>query len=102
MWDVDRLEHLARSSSGRTGSTSTSASGPPLVAVHGDDEFDYLAVVPDLLRRSVCRAWQPYSRAMCDPSSARGKVNKGIRTTVQSKPEKFLAFNNGITATATG
>ena len=34
--------------------------------------------------------------------SAWGKVNKGIRTTVQSKPEKFLAFNNGITATATG
>ena len=34
--------------------------------------------------------------------SARGKVNKGIRTTVQSNPSMFLAYNNGITATATG
>ena len=33
--------------------------------------------------------------------SARGKVNKGIKTTVMSEPERFLAYNNGITATAT-
>lgn len=31
---------------------------------------------------------------------ARGKVNKGIRTTILNKPEMFFAYNNGITATA--
>lgn len=31
---------------------------------------------------------------------ARGKVNKGIRDTLKKNPENFLAFNNGITATA--
>ena len=30
----------------------------------------------------------------------RGKVNKGIRTTVLNEPEMFFAYNNGITATA--
>ncbi|WNB90933.1 AIPR family protein [Bacillus sp. NEB1478] len=31
----------------------------------------------------------------------RGGVNKGIRNTIQYKPEMFFAYNNGITATAT-
>lgn len=31
----------------------------------------------------------------------RGKVNKGIRNTIEYKPDMFFAYNNGITATAT-
>lgn len=31
---------------------------------------------------------------------ARGKVNKGIRATILSAPDRFLAYNNGISATA--
>ncbi|WP_042149704.1 AIPR family protein [Paucisalibacillus sp. EB02] len=31
----------------------------------------------------------------------RGQVNKGIKNTIQYKPEMFFAYNNGITATAT-
>ena len=34
--------------------------------------------------------------------SGKGKVNKGIRGTIQQSPELFLAYNNGITATASG
>tara|TARA_A100001015_G_C15041336_1_gene739856 strand:+ start:1313 stop:3337 length:2025 start_codon:yes stop_codon:yes gene_type:complete len=30
----------------------------------------------------------------------RGKVNKGIRNTIQNEPSMFFAYNNGITATA--
>lgn len=29
-----------------------------------------------------------------------GKINKGIRTTIKEEPEMFLAYNNGIAATA--
>ncbi len=31
---------------------------------------------------------------------ARGKVNKGILTTIQTEPDKFLTYNNGITVVA--
>ena len=31
---------------------------------------------------------------------AKGKVNKGLRATLRTEPERFLAYNNGITATA--
>lgn len=34
--------------------------------------------------------------------SARGKVNRGLRETLKSEPERFLAYNNGLTATAAG
>jgi hypothetical protein len=30
----------------------------------------------------------------------RAKVNKGLRNTIEYKPERFFAYNNGITATA--
>ena len=30
----------------------------------------------------------------------RGKVNKGIRETIMTEPNRFLAYNNGISATA--
>ena len=30
----------------------------------------------------------------------RGKVNKGIRNTIQNEPEMFFAYNNGLCATA--
>jgi hypothetical protein len=31
---------------------------------------------------------------------ARGSVNKGLRDTIKNQPERFLAYNNGLTATA--
>ncbi|MBE05241.1 MAG: hypothetical protein CMD67_08985 [Gammaproteobacteria bacterium] len=33
---------------------------------------------------------------------ARGKVNKGIQNTLKAEPEMFFAYNNGLTATASG
>lgn len=33
--------------------------------------------------------------------SVRGKVNKSIQSTIKNYPEMFLAYNNGIAATAT-
>lgn len=32
--------------------------------------------------------------------TATGKVNRGIRDTLKSDPEKFMAFNNGIVLAA--
>ena len=33
---------------------------------------------------------------------ARGKINSGIRRTLVDEPERFMAYNNGISATASG
>ena len=78
---------------------------PALKASAADgDTTTYLCVLParliaDLYGRYGGRLLQGNVRSYL---SNRGKVNRGIRETVMSKPELFLAYNNGITATATG
>ena len=49
----------------------------------------YLEYGPRLLERNV--------RSFL---MARGKINQGIRDTLKYEPDRFLAYNNGITATA--
>ncbi|MCT6836103.1 MAG: AIPR family protein [Bifidobacteriales bacterium] len=34
--------------------------------------------------------------------SLRGKVNRGIRNTLEKEPDRFVAYNNGLSATASG
>ncbi len=63
----------------------------------------YLVVMPgkllaDLYGRFGSRLLEQNVRSFLQ---ARGKVNKGIRSTIMTNPEMFFAFNNGITATAT-
>lgn len=55
-------------------------------------------LIADLYGRYGSRLLQSNVRSYL---SNRGKVNRGIRETIMSKPELFLAYNNGITATAT-
>ena len=62
----------------------------------------YLVVMPasilsDLYEKHGSRLLEQNVRCFLQ---ARGKVNKGIRTTILNEPEMFFAYNNGITATA--
>jgi len=56
--------------------------GPVLARIYGDHG-------PRLLERNVRSFLQ-----------VRGKVNKGIQQTIEENPHRFLAYNNGLTATA--
>lgn len=108
IWDERRLFELYVS---RTGHEKTqislldfgSAPIPMLSATESDGESEtYLAVLPgDLL----ARIFDKYGSRLLEGNvrgflSTRGNVNKGIRATILGRPEKFLIFNNGITATA--
>jgi hypothetical protein len=109
VWDIQRLEQLQLSKQGREeleiDLTEWVPEGLPVLELPGDAEFvTYLAAVPgrviaDLYARHGSRLLESNVRSFL---SGRGKVNKGIRTTVLKEPSMFLAFNNGITATATG
>jgi hypothetical protein len=61
----------------------------------------YLAMIPgDFL----CRLYDEYGARLLQLNvrsflQVRGKVNKGIRSTIINEPGRFLAYNNGITAT---
>lgn len=63
----------------------------------------YLAVVPGQL---LCDLYLEYGSKLLEGNvrsflSVRGKVNKGIQSTIKNYPEMFFAYNNGIAATAT-
>jgi hypothetical protein len=62
----------------------------------------YLAVIPGEQLASIYGRWgaRLLEQNVRVFLQARGNVNKGIRSTIESDPEMFFAYNNGITATA--
>jgi hypothetical protein len=72
------------------------------IPVSNDDYQSYLAVVPgdllaDVYKRYGARLLEMNVRSFLQFN---GKINKGIRETILKEPHMFLAFNNGIAATA--
>jgi hypothetical protein len=68
-----------------------------------DEMYDcYLAIVPGVI---LAKLYKEYSNELLESNvraflGQAGKFNKGIRDTIRNKPQMFLPYNNGITATA--
>jgi len=67
-----------------------------------EDYESYLLVVPGSLLATL---YEKFGARLLEQNvrtflQARGKVNKGIRNTILKQPEKFFAYNNGLTTTA--
>lgn len=108
VWDIGRLHRIAASGKTREDLvidlTKYSDGGIPcLRASHGDGALDaYLLVVPgqmlaDLYRRHGERLLEQNVRTFLQ---FRGKVNRGIRNTINNEPEKFFPYNNGLSVVA--
>jgi len=68
------------------------------------DYRSHLAIIPGSVLHQLYDEFGPRLLELNVRSflQARGKVNKGIRETIRSEPARFLAYNNGISATAEG
>ncbi|GHH83286.1 hypothetical protein GCM10018781_69990 [Kitasatospora indigofera] len=103
LWDIARLHRLA--SSGRPEEDTVINLDPPLAClpVPGDEDYSCLlaaipgAVLAELYDQHGAKLLQRNVRAYLQ---ARTKVNKGIGETVRNTPGRFLAYNNGVSATA--
>lgn len=68
-----------------------------------DEIYDcYLAIVPGEI---LAKLYKEFSNELLESNvraflGQAGKFNKGIRDTIRTKPQMFLPYNNGITATA--
>lgn len=68
-----------------------------------DEMYDcYLAIVPGVI---LAELYKEYSNELLESNvraflGQAGKYNKGIMKTIREKPQMFLPYNNGITATA--
>ena len=108
VWDIRRLHRQATVGHGREDIDVDLVEGfggplPVLPAQQSEaDHESYLAIIPgkvlaDIYDRWGARLLEQNVRVFLQ---ARGKVNKGIRVTLENEPTMFFAYNNGITATA--
>lgn len=76
---------------------------PCLTANTGSNKYKtYIAIIPG---NCVAKLYERYGARLLEQNvrsflQFTGKINKGIRDTIRNEAEMFLAFNNGIAATA--
>jgi len=76
---------------------------PCLIAPSDNSQYQsYLAIIPGKLLANI---YEEFGARLLEQNvrsflQFTGKINKGIRNTILGEPHMFLAFNNGIAATA--
>lgn len=108
VYDISRMKLLDESENGKEPLVidlwdEFQAEGIPVLPASKNDEYQaYLCNIPGEL---LARMYNKYQSRLLEGNvrsflQTKGKVNKGIRSTILNQPEMFFAFNNGIAATA--
>lgn len=108
VWDLERFYRLA--SSGRQQEPIEidfeAVAGAPIPCLaqpaSSPDYAAYLAIIPGPV---LAKLYGDYGSRLLERNvrsflQARGKINMGIRRTILKEPHMFLAYNNGLSATA--
>ena len=108
VWDVNKLHRLE--TSGRRQepievdlAATFGGPLPCLSAGTGHEDYSaFLTVIPGRVLADIYDAYGPRLLELNVRSflQATGKINRGIRDTLAGAPSRFLAYNNGISATA--
>ncbi|PTT62743.1 AIPR family protein, partial [Arthrobacter sp. HMWF013] len=109
IWDQRRIVDATLPERGsediRVDFTKWLSDGLPCLVAPSNDETTrtYLAVIP---ARVLAEVFDEYGSLLLESNvrtflSARGQVNRGIQSTLAQEPARFLAYNNGLTTTAT-
>lgn len=108
VWDIERLFRWYSSGRDREqiAVDLTEPDLPPVYCLEfdqpGADYVSYLAIFPASVLVSIYAKYGPrlLERNVRSFLQVRGDINKGIRSTITSEPDRFFAYNNGLTATA--
>lgn len=76
----------------------------PCLSANTDNQ-DYKAYIAIIPGTCLAKLYEHYGARLLEQNvrsflQFTGKINKGIRDTIRNEPQMFLAFNNGIAATA--
>lgn len=110
LWDLKRIQKFMEQGQSREDleiNFEKDFGGPiPILRASGSDAAleSYLAVIPGSQLAAIYDKWgaRLLESNVRSFLQARGNVNKGIRKTIVEEPHMFLAYNNGIAATADG
>jgi hypothetical protein len=108
IWDIEKLHRFITSGMQREVieidfAGEFDCAVPCVGTADATDEYcTYLAFFPGEL---LCKLYSEYGPRLLEKNvrsflQAKGKINKGIRSTILNEPHRFLAYNNGISATA--
>lgn len=108
VWDLERLFRWYSSGRDREAIevALTDRELPPVNCLEfdqpGADYVSYLAIFPAEVLVSIYGRYGPrlLERNVRSFLQVRGEINKGIRATIIGEPDRFFAYNNGLTATA--
>ena len=108
IWDIERLHRWYTSGHEleeiEIDFTKGDGGSIPCIPVReaGADYESYLAAIPAETLVSIYSRYGPrlLERNVRSFLQLKGDINKGIRKTILESPERFLAYNNGITVTA--
>ncbi len=104
LWDIARLLRLA--TSGRPEEDTVIELDPPLSCLPVPGDEDYSCLLTAISGTLLAKLYDEHGAKLLQRNvraylQARTKVNKGIGETVRNTPGRFLAYNNGVSATAT-
>lgn len=108
VWDIERLYRYIVTGHGREEieiDLENDFDGPLTALpanISGASYKSYLLVIPGMQLAAIYDRWgaRLLEQNVRVFLQAKGKVNKGIRNTLEQDPEMFFAYNNGITVTA--
>ena len=108
VWDIRRLHRFATMGHGREDieiDLEKDFGGRlSVLPAHQSEDGDesYLATMPGKVLAGIYDRWgvRLLEQNVRVFLQARGKVNKGIKRTIETEPSMFFAYNNGLTATA--
>ncbi|NQD88849.1 AIPR family protein [Paenarthrobacter sp. CM16] len=109
VWDIERIQKLMASGNAQEPVSveleEFGLSGLPFPGPNGTAGIyqSFLTVLPG---RALAEIYGEYGPRLLELNvrsflQTRGKINKGIQETIKSEPERFLAYNNGLSLTAT-
>lgn len=107
VWDIERIFRIESSGATREAIDVKFADfGSHVVCIcSADPIYEYATYVGYFPASLLVKIYERYGARLLERNvrsflQARGKINRGIRDTILHEPQRFLAYNNGISATA--
>ncbi|HXI40868.1 MAG TPA: AIPR family protein [Bryobacteraceae bacterium] len=107
VWDIQRIFRMESSGTTREAiDVKFEDFGDRVACIRSaDPAYEYATYVGYFPAALLVRIYERYGARLLERNvrsflQARGKINRGIRDTILHEPQRFLAYNNGISATA--
>lgn len=102
---IERIFELANSRKGKIDIEIDLTGSDKIPAIKANDSLDYESYLCNINGLTLANLYNKFGSRLIESNvrsflQTRGNVNKGIRLTILKEPEKFFAYNNGLTCTA--